>query len=774
MSYLVISLVLILDLLLAALVLFKARRNTTNVFFVLMALFTGIWTASNFLENEPRLVGMENLEFLLRVDFFFGIYMMALLYLFIKNFNYNKKVHWLHYVFVGAYVTTFAIISFATNLVITEISFYDDIIHFKDGPLWIFYGGFIFFCLFASLFILIRRYRRSFGLAKEQLKFVLFGFGISFTVVVVVNVVLQTLNLVTLTLSRFALYSFLFLIGSSAYAIIKYRMMDIRLVIKRSTVFAFLVAIIAATYSLVVILSTNYLNRVIFVNPVLFTGVMSGVLIALAFDPLKRFLQTSTDRIFFKGDYDPQRYVNYIGNILSHSLDLHKIVITLVDSFKRTFKAAKVALMLVDTRSGFFKVEANTGFRQFTSITFHDNHPLVKYFKTNEDLVIVSELQRYVEDGRGGKPMEVLYESIKNLGVALFLPLIHRTRIIGIVAFSEKKSGDIFSQKDIQTLKILSNQAAITFVNAKLYQETKQFNVILRQEVERAVADLKIANEQLSTVNIKLQDLDKQKSEFISIASHQLRTPLTIIKGYISMILEGNFGKLTKKEIEALDKVFVSNERLINLVEDLLNVSRIEGKRMQYEFKEEEFSTMVESVVDELQPNADQKKLELSYSAKNKIPKLVFDPEKLRQVVFNLVDNAIKYTNQGFVKVSVEEKNGEVELQVTDSGIGITKEGIGKLFEKFSRIKEAATRNTEGTGLGLFVAKKIAEAHKGDVWVTSPGPGKGSTFHLKLLVESGLAIVDEANYNMTPSPVKKAQIDKQNRRKGASPLPSSA
>jgi len=254
----------------------------------------------------------------------------------------------------------------------------------------------------------------------------------------------------------------------------------------------------------------------------------------------------------------------------------------------------------------------------------------------------------------------------------------------------------------------------------------------VKKEVQRREEVTNLARS-LEQANARLKELDKAKSDFISIASHQLRTPLTAIKGYLSMIKDGDFGPVAIKLRDPIDKVFQSADRLINLVEDLLNISRIESGRMEYNFRKDNLDTMVKSVVDELRPNADKKHLKLEYlPPATAVPKVRMDTDKLRQVVMNFIDNSIKYTDKGFVRVSLAVQVGAVRFTVEDSGMGIDKKDLGQLFQKFTRGRGTSIIHTEGTGLGLYVARKIIEAHGGRAWAESEGAGKGSRFIFEL------------------------------------------
>lgn len=252
-----------------------------------------------------------------------------------------------------------------------------------------------------------------------------------------------------------------------------------------------------------------------------------------------------------------------------------------------------------------------------------------------------------------------------------------------------------------------------------------------REEIERLAGALDTANQELKR-------LDETKSEFISIASHQLRTPLTVIKGYISMILEGTYGKIPAKQQAPLEKVYESGERLIKLIENLLSISRIESGRMKFGFSSVQFVEVAASVADELQAPAKARGLVLKFNSPQKQPpKLQMDTEKIRQVMINLVDNSVKYTQRGTITVAVKFMNEgddqhitapSVVFSVTDTGTGVKPEDKDRLFNKFIRGQGSQLINTGGTGLGLYVGRMMVEAHGGNIWVESPGEGKGSTF----------------------------------------------
>lgn len=265
------------------------------------------------------------------------------------------------------------------------------------------------------------------------------------------------------------------------------------------------------------------------------------------------------------------------------------------------------------------------------------------------------------------------------------------------------------------------------------------FGILLIRSVRREVEQreqLESLTNKLEVANEELKQLDQAKSEFISIASHQLRTPLTAIKGYLSLIMEGDYGKFAEKLRKPVSKVYSSNERLIKLVNDLLSLSRIESGKMKLELAEADLERIITSIVDELKVKAAQKNLELVFhKPSTPLPTFQMDEEKIRNAILNVIDNSIRYTNKGSVAVKAERLQDTVRITITDTGAGMTPQEIDKLFESFSRGEAGQRLSTEGAGLGLYIAKQFVQMHKGKIWATSEGKGKGSTFYVELPIK---------------------------------------
>ena len=236
------------------------------------------------------------------------------------------------------------------------------------------------------------------------------------------------------------------------------------------------------------------------------------------------------------------------------------------------------------------------------------------------------------------------------------------------------------------------------------------------------------------------KETEQLKSNFVSIASHQLRTPLSGIKWALSLLLEKTMGPLTKKQESLVTKTLSANEHLINLVNDLLDTSRIEEGRFGYEFKKTNLVSVVDSALQDCRTVLAEKanvglKVEKS---KQKLPPLAADAKKLEMAVYNILDNAIKYTPKGNITVSLRKQKSFISLTVQDTGIGIPKDQQHYLFTKFFRAKNAILLQTEGSGLGLWIANEIIKRHKGKIVLIESEENKGTTFMVRLPIAEHL------------------------------------
>ena len=286
---------------------------------------------------------------------------------------------------------------------------------------------------------------------------------------------------------------------------------------------------------------------------------------------------------------------------------------------------------------------------------------------------------------------------------------------------------------------VLANNAQDQFIDATILTLTVFFGILLirniyreitqRERIEKLAVDLEAAN-------VRLTELDRQKSEFVSFATHQLRAPLTAMKGYASMIMDGDMGDLSTEAKLGVSRIYDSAQTLATIVDDYLNITRIELGTMKYTFETIDWKTLIEDILEELRPNIEKSKLDFTFKTDDDATdyRITADREKFKQVITNLIDNSMKYTPKGSVALSLsfDHSNHKFVFKISDNGIGIAPEVLPHLFMKWSRAGNANKTNIKGTGLGLYVAKEIVTAHHGTIRAESAGEGKGSTFIVEM------------------------------------------
>jgi signal transduction histidine kinase len=270
-----------------------------------------------------------------------------------------------------------------------------------------------------------------------------------------------------------------------------------------------------------------------------------------------------------------------------------------------------------------------------------------------------------------------------------------------------------------------------------LYERLKHASAELERKVQEATAELAQQNELLRRQHIELEQASALKSQFLANISHEFRTPLNAILGYTHMLLHGVTGAVSDPQRKSLTRIDSNSRHLLALINDILDITRIEAGRMPLNVTRFRLSDLINEVMSELEPIIRRSNLAVSTKLKSTLPTVKTDRQKVKQIVLNLLSNALKFTPAGSVTIgtALDGKNGMVHVIVRDTGVGIPEESQSKIFEDFRQLDDSPTRGYGGTGLGLSICRRLAQMLGGSIEVTSK-LGDGSVFTLRLPVRA--------------------------------------
>ncbi|MBF0330373.1 MAG: GAF domain-containing sensor histidine kinase [Candidatus Omnitrophica bacterium] len=306
-------------------------------------------------------------------------------------------------------------------------------------------------------------------------------------------------------------------------------------------------------------------------------------------------------------------------------------------------------------------------------------------------------------------------------------PLMTQRGVAGILFVGNRYSAPAITEGDQELIAILASQLAQSLENSQLFEQVYRSSQMLETKVNERTKEL-------SQVLKDVEDISKKKTEFISAVSHELRTPLTSIKGYASILMTGKVGDIPDAVKERLGKINSHSDNLVKLINDLLDISRIESGRVEMKVAPQNIKLLLENTADLLTPQLKDKGVTIKLNVPADMPLIEYDPTQVDRVFINLISNAIKFTPAGgsiTINAAPNLGLGESTFEVADTGIGIKKEDLARIFDEFFRVDNDINMKVKGTGLGLALAKNIVEAHFGRMWVTSE-VGHGTTFHFTL------------------------------------------
>ena len=570
---------------------------------------------------------------------------------------------------------------------------------------------------------------------------------------------------------RISAYSLCLIPICYVVAIIRHRLMKIELIVNRSVVYT-LVSGFALVIYLLSIQGLTRFFRTDAANRSWAVTAVSVLIAAVLFAPAKTRIQNLIDRAFDREAYNYRQTLLALSQTLHSILDLEILVDTLLRQVTDSMHIRQGAVMYrVSTDVPMFVPEATVGIDVLPSgVQVKLSASLLELLKQAEKPVDLSDqpldadsIQLSVYEG---KPMRANTTFLENseevedfsafLQSAVWMPFVTQTKeqenLVGLLVLGQKLSDQPYTQADLALLGTLAHQGATAIENATLYAQlsarTKMMETAREQLMETyldtyggtvpplerggPVSDFNQIAASLKESHDRLKQLDLLKSQFLDNVSHELRTPLTHIKGFVDNLHDGVGGGLSEKQRDYLLRVTDNCDRLIRLINDLLDLSRIESDKVSLHLEPTPLYPILETAISGMQPMADKKQIQINLNCAQDIIANV-DTDRMKQIMTNLLDNAVKYTETGgHVQVDVTpESDSEVQICVADTGIGIEDADLQLIFDRFHRVTGSKSNRIGGIGLGLPIVKKLVERHEGDIWVESE-VGEGSRFYVTL------------------------------------------
>ncbi len=696
---------IIINIFLGLVVFLRDPHKVTHRLFAFLSLTLVSWIATLCVYY---LVSTSNLLLIAgKANFFVAAFIPYAMWLFIRKFPEPVIVIQRKVTILVSLITFFFAGITLTSLVDQKELFINGTRVVSYGPFYSLYLAYIVIFCVASIILLILKLRKAHGTTKLQLKYLLLGYLSLAVVGVTCNGLLPYLfNFYAL--QPFGPFATVLFLGFITYAMVRHRFLDITRIAAGMGVYISSIIGLGLTYFIV----AEVIGRIFFPTVINEMYIIISVIISLflkyAFTPIRQYFWKVTNKFFYARLYNREVLLNQILQTITTTSHLPTLTTTILNIICREMQLEKGLLLCIT--------------EDMPHVMARYKQPLEKDIFSREETKTLEKIQEIVLTDE----IENLHlrAKLKKKKVYLLIPFAVKDNCRGIFCLGIKKSGETFSNYDIQTLQLLISPISIAFQNAQHIQAIESFNKRLKKEVRSATAEL-------WAVNQHLKQIDSMKDEFISIASHELKTPTTAIKGFLWLILNKD-KNLSDYSSEKIQRVAELTDHLTQLVNDMLDVSKLEANNLRLQKERFDIVSLAKAARREIEMTGvvGEKQLDIE---DNKLYIVYADKRRMQQVLVNLLSNAVKYTSKnGTIDVAFHSNKSHIQIKVSDNGMGIKRSDMKKLFTKFGKIedKEHPT-NLPGTGLGLYICKRIIELSGGTITATSR-IRKGSTFAFTL------------------------------------------
>ncbi len=696
-------------------VLLRNSRLETNRAFGIFACVLGTWLTANYIGANFKDYSIA--VYAVRADFFLGPLLALSFWSFSMaffKFATSSNPIWINRAVVSLSILL-SIAGLTSVIASVDYTRFTTITYGQGYPL---YAVGLAATAISGVVLLIKARIQAGSVLRKQINVLLLGVTIAAVAIMIANLLIPQLTeseLLNLLAGNIAYIGVAVFIYSSGVAIVKHRLFDVRLFVARLVGYLLSVGVVTVLFVFISILIVSRLageELSLNLNGQL-PYLIVVILLSIIFQPLKRFFDKLTNKVFYQDAYDAQEFLDEHNRVVVSNTEIEPMLRQCAEIISRNIKSEFCVFGLRETAYSSQRIIGTVDF----PVDPEDIENLRKVTPhMGRSIIVADELE---DKHAAVKSVMTKY----NVAILARLAMTQEYEIegLGYIVLGPKRSGNPYNKQDINIIEIIANELVIAIQNALRYEEIEKFTITLQEKVDEATRKLK-------ATNTKLKAMDETKDEFISMASHQLRTPLTSVKGYLSMVLEGDAGELTDMQNKLLNQAFVSSQRMVYLIADLLNVSRLRTGKFVVETKPTDLVSAIEGEISQLKEVAAGRGLSLSFVPPTDFPELMLDETKIRQVIMNFTDNAIYYTpSGGKIDINLQETGESITFTVKDTGLGVPKSEQPQLFGKFYRAANARKARPDGTGLGLFMAKKVVVAQGGAI-VFNSTEGKGSTF----------------------------------------------
>ncbi|MBI4811864.1 hypothetical protein HY798_00205 [Candidatus Falkowbacteria bacterium] len=690
----ILTLLTILNLFLGVFVLRKNFKSNINISYFLFAVGISAWAVTNAIFQAT------NNYFIAFVVCILAYYAGALIALPFFYFTlvfpagYSNLKNYHKYV-IALWAAIWFIILTVPDITLKGVSLEGPIRGLITGPGLSFHFLSIAILMFGGIINLIIKYFKVKGFLKWQIAYVLFGVFIMTFFGMIFNLILPFLHN----------YSFVwlgpmfssFVLGTTAYAIVRYHLMDIKFIIRLGTVYAVLFGLIMIVYVFLCGEAGRYVGEP-------WEYVIPSIIITFSFIPLKNFIELATDKIFFRKRYKFSEVISKIEEgVHSAGLNLDKALSATNQTITQALKVKRAVILILIPKDHFISRQIIDG--GLTNLELKRDNPIITYLNIHKGKILdKEELARDIheKDLSSESSTEAVVNELERIEFSLAVPIELKSKLIGVYLLGSKLSQDPFSGEDIKLLKHVTWEMGFAIDNAKSFEELKR--------------------------------LDEAKSQFISVASHQLRTPTAIVRWNLELALDKKMQAAEKKK--SLESAYGGIISLGSQLDQLMVALEIEEGSIVLRKEEIDLARLINDYAKNMERKIKDKDLKLSLNLPKDSALVSCDREKIMKVLEAIIGNAATYTpSGGEIAVALNKKNtGGADyfvISVADNGLGVPEEDRSDIFEKFFRDAGAKAVSPNGFGLSLYIAREFIRAHGGDIWLEA-NSGKGVTFYFTI------------------------------------------